>query len=72
MEHGENKFEEYYPYLGGIETSKEELLKHFQSFLDFPEHGGIFVVRWKENDTFKNRFSFNEYVEMINKKVEGE
>lgn len=72
MEHGENKFEEYYPYLGGIETSKEELLKHFQSFLDFPEHGGIFVVRWKENDTFKNRFSLNEYVEMINKKVEGD
>lgn len=72
MEHGENKFEEYYPYLGGIETSKEELLKHFQAFLDFPEHGGIFVVRWKENDTFKNRFSLNEYVEMINKKVEGD
>jgi len=72
MEHGENKFEEYYPYLGGIETSKEELLKHFQCFLDFPEHGGVFVVRWKENDTFKNRFSLNEYVEMINTKVEGD
>ena len=72
MEHGENKFEEYYPYLGGIETSKEELLKHFQSFLDFPEHSGIFIVRWKENDIFENRFSLDEYIKMINKKVEGE
>ena len=72
MEHGENKFEQYYPYLGGIETSKEELLKHFQSFLDFPGHGGIFVVRWKENDTFENRFSLDEYIEQIHKGEEME
>ena len=64
-------FEQYYPYVGAAEyTSKEELLKHFQCFLDFPEHGGIFIVRWKENDTMENRFSLKEYIEQINTKVE--
>lgn len=73
MEHDENIFEEYYPYIGAVETtSKEELLKHFQCFLDFPEHCGIFIVRWKKNDDFKCRFSLNEYIEMINKKLEGD
>lgn len=72
MENDENIFEQYYPYLGGIKTSKEELLKHFQCFLDFPEHGGVFIVRWKENDTMENRFTLNEYIEQINTKVEGD
>ena len=71
MENRNNIFEQYYPYVGGVEyTSKEELLEHFKRFLDFPEHGGIFVVRWKENDDFTNRYSLNEYIEQINKKVE--
>jgi hypothetical protein len=68
----ENKFEEYYPYLGGIETSEEDLMKHFKCFLEFPEHCGIFIVRWKENDKFECRYTLNEYIEMINKKVEGD
>ena len=86
MEHGENIFTEYIPYVGGEDTtSKEELLKHFKCFLDFPEHCGIFIVKWKENDDFVNRFSLDEYVEQIhkgeriekeikekNKKVEGD
>ncbi len=72
MEHGENIFEEYYPYLGGCETSKEDLIRHFTSFLNHPEHGGVFIVRWKENDTFENRFSLNDYIKMINTKVEGD
>jgi hypothetical protein len=71
-EDGEDIFEEYYPYLGGVETSKEDLMKHFKCFLDFPEHCGVFIVRWKENDKFRCRYSLNEYIEMINKKVEGE
>lgn len=70
MENGENIFEEYYPYIGAVETSKEDLIKHFECFLEYPEHGGIFVVRWKENDVYKNRFSFDEYVKQINTKVE--
>ena len=65
MEHDENKFEEYLPYVGGFEVSKEELLKHFKCFLDFPEHCGVFIVRWKENDTFENRFTLNEYIKQI-------
>lgn len=72
MEHGENIFEEYYPYVGAVETSKEELLKHFKCFLDFPEHGGVFIVRWKENDTFVNRFSLDEYIKQIKKEEKGE
>lgn len=71
-EDGENIFEEYYPYLGGVETSKEDLLKHFKCFLDFPEHCGAFIVRWKENDKFRCRYTLNEYIEMINTKVEGD
>lgn len=68
MEHGENKFVEYLPYVGGTEiSSKEELLKHFKCFLDFPEHCGIFIVKWKENDDFTNRFSLEEYIEQIKK-----
>ena len=67
MEHGENIFEEYYPYVGAVVTSKEELLKHFQCFLDFPEHCGTFIVRWKENDDFCNRFSLEETMEQIKK-----
>ena len=67
-----NTFEQYYPYIGAVETSKEELLKHFQCFLDFPEHCGIFIVRWKENEDFKCRYTLNEYVEQINTKVEEE
>lgn len=70
MEHGENIFEQYYPYVGAVVTSKEELLKHFQCFLNFPEHCGTFIVRWKENDHFCNRFSLNETIEQINTKVE--
>ena len=73
MEHGENKFVEYLPYVGGTDTtSKEELLKHFKCFLDFPEHGGIFVVRWKENDTFENRYSLDEYIAQIHRGEEIE
>ena len=78
MEHGENIFTEYTPYVGGDDTtSKEELLKHFKCFLDFPEHCGVFIVRWKENDDFVNRFSLDEYIEQIKKgeeirKKEGE
>ena len=71
-EDGENIFEEYYPYLGGIETSKEDLIRHFKGFLDFPEHCGIFIVRWKENDNFVCRYTLNEYIEMINTKVEDD
>lgn len=65
----ENKdiFEQYYPYLGAVETSKEELLKHFECFLNFPEHGGVFIVRWKENETLENRFSLDEYIEQIHR-----
>ena len=65
-------FEEYYPYLGGIVTSKEDLLRHFECFLEHPMHAGVFIVRWKENDTMENRFTLNEYVEQINTKVEGD
>ena len=73
MEHGENKFVEYLPYVGGTEiSSKEELLKHFESFLEFPEHCGIFVVRWKENDTFRNRYSLDEYIKQIHRGEEIE
>lgn len=72
MDRSKNTFEEYYPYLGGIETSKEELLKHFKCFLDFPEHGGIFIVRWKENDTMENRYSLDEYVAQIHRGEEIE
>lgn len=71
-DHGENIFEQYYPYVGAVVTSKEDLMKHFQCFLDFPEHCGSFIVRWKENDTFMNRFSLEEIVEQINTKVEGD
>ena len=68
MEHGKNIFTEFTPYVGGIDTtSKEELLKHFQCFLDFPEHCGIFVAMWKENDVFVNRFSLDEYIAQIKK-----
>ena len=67
MEHGENIFEQYYPYVGAVVTSKEELLKHFLNFLDFPEHGGTFIVRWKENDDFVNRFTLEETMEQIKK-----
>ena len=67
MEHGENKFEQYYPYVGAVETSKEDLMKHFKCFLDFPEHCGTFIVRWKENDDFENRFSLEETMEQIKK-----
>lgn len=70
MDNGENIFEEYYPYVGAVVTSKEELLKHFQCFLDFPEHCGTFIVRWKENNNFENRFSLEETMEQI-KKGEG-
>lgn len=72
MENGENKFEEYLPYVGGFEVSREELLKHFISFLDFPEHGGVFIVRWKENDTFENKYSLDEYVRQIHRGEEIE
>ena len=72
MDNGENIFEEYYPYIGAVVTSKEDLMKHFQCFLDFPEHCGTFIVRWKENDDFCNRFTLNETMEQINTKVEGE
>ena len=72
MEHGENIFEEYYPYIGAVVTSKEDLMKHFQCFLNFPEHCGTFIVRWKENDDFCNRFTLNETMEQINTKVEGD
>jgi len=68
----ENVFEQYYPYVGAVVTSKEELMKHFACFLDFPEHCGSFIVRWKENEHFENRFSLEEIVEQINTKVEGE
>ena len=72
-DHGENVFEEYLPYVKPSETtSKEELMKHFQCFLDFPEHCGTFIVRWKENDDFCNRFTLNETIEQINTKVEGD
>ena len=67
MEHGENKFEQYYHYVGAVETSKEDLMKHFKCFLDFPEHCGTFIVRWKENDDFENRFSLEETMEQIKK-----
>ena len=68
MECGENIFTEYLPYVGGTDTtSKEELLKHFESFLEFPEHDGIFVVRWKENETFENRYSLDEYIKQIHR-----
>lgn len=73
MEHGENTFVEYLPYVGGTEiSSKEELLKHFESFLEFPEHDGIFIVRWKENETFKNRYSLDEYIKQIHRGEEIE
>ena len=71
-EDDENIFEEYYPYIGAVETPKEDLMKHFKCFLEHPEHGGIFVIRWKENDTYKNRFSFDEYIKQINTKIEGD
>ena len=72
MEYGENKFEQYYPYVGAVETSKEDLMKHFKCFLSFPEHCGTFIVRWKENDDFENRFSLEETMEQINTKVKGD
>lgn len=66
MEKGVNVFTEYTPYVGGDDTaSKEELLKHFKCFLDYPEHWGVFIVRWKENEDFENRFSLDEYIKQI-------
>ena len=72
MEHGENKFEKYLPYIGGYEVSKEDLRKQFDHFLEHPEYYGHFIVMWKENDTMENRFSLKEIVEQIYTKVEGE
>ena len=69
---GEDIFEEYYPYLGGVETSKEDLMKHFKMFLDFPEHCGAFIVRWKENDKFRCRYSLDEYIAQIHRGEEIE
>lgn len=36
MDNSKDIFEQYYPYLGAVETSKEELMKHFECFLNFP------------------------------------
>lgn len=66
--HGENIFEEYLPYVKPSEiTSKGELLRHFLCFLDFPEHCGSFIVRWKENEDFVNRFLLEDIMEQIRK-----
>lgn len=73
MEDRNDIFEQYYSYVGAVEyTVKEELLEHFKRFLDFPEHGGIFIVRWKENDDFRNRYSLDDYVAQIHRGEEIE
>lgn len=67
MEHGENIFEKYLGYIPAYEVSKEDLRKQFDHFLEHPECYGYFIVRWKENDTMENRYSFEEIIEQINK-----
>lgn len=72
MDHFGDIFEKYLGYIPPYEVSKEDLRKQFDHFLEHPECYGYFIVRWKENNTMENRYSFKEIIEQIKKGEKGE
>lgn len=59
-----NKFEKYYGYnIVETTTDTDELLVQFKNFLNDPmQYGGMFVVRWSENENFENNQTLKDFV----------
>ena len=63
-----NKFEKMYQYLEPVETPEADLLAQFKAFLEEPwAFGGVFCVRWKENERLYNTLSLADWVSTIKK-----